>query len=122
MLFPLTRIHYSYINSTRNAAQPWCEAGREAQGRRGEDKGDTNVRGWMRGGKRAVQCSDAQQFGEKLIFLVLGAHIQAGLLEQHIQPRSPRVRQRTRDTGGGGGHSTTAYCRYDTPRHCTSIC
>lgn len=35
-------------------------------------------------GNQSGQCSDAQQFGERLIFLVLGAHVQAGLLEQHI--------------------------------------
>lgn len=41
---------------------------------------------WMDGRREtgAMQCSDAQQFGERLIFLVLRAPTQAGLLEKHI--------------------------------------
>ena len=41
------------------------------------------VDGWEVG-KGAGRCSDAQQFGERLIFLVLCAPVQAGLLKQHI--------------------------------------
>lgn len=46
---------------------------------------------WMdeRWETRAGQCSDAQLFGERLIFLVSCAPIQAGLLEQHIYPPTP---------------------------------
>lgn len=46
---------------------------------------------WMdeRWETRAGQCSDAQLFGERLIFLVSCAPIQAGLLEQHIYPPPP---------------------------------
>lgn len=75
---------------------------------------------WMdeRWETRAGQCSDAQLFGERLIFLVSCAPIQAGLLEQHIYP--PKDRRRTREIGGGE-HSTIAYCHYDIPRHCTRL-
>ncbi len=54
-------------------------------GVRREDDGDSGC-AWIdeRWETRAGQCTDAQLFGERLIFLVLCAPVQAGLLEQHI--------------------------------------
>lgn len=74
-------MHQQYLQCS--AALVWCWEG--GAGTTGGGQGG-HERVWMdeRWETRAVQCSDAQQFGEKLIFLVLGAHVQAGLLEQHI--------------------------------------
>lgn len=72
-------------------------------GRRGEHEGRLGC-AWMdeRWETRAGQCSDAQQFGERLIFLVLCAPIQAGLLEQHMQLPLSQAEQRAEEMEGGG--------------------
>lgn len=104
-----------------------CEAGRGGlrKGgmwvRSGEDKGGGGGElksAWMdeRCETRAGQCSDARLFTERLIFLVLCAPVQAGLLEQHMQPRST-----ARGTGGGGRSSAIVYCGHEFPGHFKTI-
>ena len=93
---PLPHLCIIHIkNSTCNAGQLWCEAGSGLWGWGGWGCA------WMdeRWETRAGQSSDAQQFGERLIFLVLCAPIQAGLFRAtRLSPTPPRVRGRAGET------------------------
>ena len=125
-------IHISTVPAMQSSFA--CEAGRGGLRKGGvwvrsrEDKRGGGLGSvWMdeRCETRAGQCSDARLFAERLIFLVLCAPVQAGLLEQHMQPcstaRGTGGRGGGRGGGGGGRSSAIVYCGHEVPGHFKTI-